>query len=98
MHSKVVKTRLSRFYSLAAAVLSLSSISRPVFAAEKAFIILPGEASATADSKAAREISPNCWRQLTKLEVRSASFVKPSHPRAAPLRTCTKWKLNFATL
>ena len=42
-----MKTRLGLLYLLAAAVvvLALSSISRPVFAAEGAFIVLPGEAS-----------------------------------------------------
>jgi uncharacterized RmlC-like cupin family protein len=47
MHTKVIKARLGLFNLLAAAVvvLALSSISRPVFAAEGAFIVLPGEAS-----------------------------------------------------
>ncbi|MCC8952851.1 cupin domain-containing protein [Bradyrhizobium sp. Pear77] len=47
MHTKAMKTRLGLLYLLAAVVvvLALSSISRPVFAAERAFIVLPGEAS-----------------------------------------------------
>jgi len=47
MHTKVMKTRLGLLYLLATAVvvLALSSISRSVFAAEGAFIVLPGEAS-----------------------------------------------------
>ena len=46
MNSKVMKTRFGLLYLLAAAVLALSSsLSRSVFAAEGAFIVLPGEAS-----------------------------------------------------
>jgi hypothetical protein len=55
----------------------------------------PAKHPATADSKAEREISPNCWRRLMKLGVCSAYFVKPSHPRAALPRTCTEWKPSF---
>src|SRR6266851_1185194 len=98
MQANLMKMGFGLLYSLATAVvfLVLFSGSPAVAAGEgEAFIFLPGDTEA---SRAERQISPNCWRQLSKLGAWSASFAKLSRLRAALLRTCTEWKLNSVTL
>ena len=98
MHAKLLKTRFGILYSLVAAVVALPSTSSQVFAGEEAFIVLPGEAPRYSGQQRREGDFTELLATADKLGVCSDSFVKPSHPRAAPLRTCTKWKLSFVTL
>ena len=100
MQANLMKMGFGLLFLLATAVvfLVLFSGSPAVAAGEgEAFIFLPGEAPRYG-GQAERQISPNCWRQLSKLGAWSASFAKLSRLRAALLRTCTEWKLNSVAL
>ena len=98
MQAKLLKTRFGILYSLVAAVVALPSTSSQVSAGEGAFIVLPGEAPRYSGQQGREQDFTELLATLIKPGVRSASFVRPSHPRAAPLRTCTEWKLSFVTL
>ena len=98
MHAKLLKTRFGILYSLVAAVVALPSTSSQVFAGEEAFIVLPGETPRYSGQQGREGDFTELLATADKTGGSSAFFVKPSHPRAAPLRTCTEWKLSFVTL
>ena len=95
MHAKLMKTRFGLLYSLVAAV---ALPSAQVSAGEEAFIVLPGETPRYSGPQGREGDFTELLATADKTGGSSAFFVKPSHPRAAPLRTCMEWKLSFVTL
>ena len=98
MHAKLLNTRFGILYSLVAAVVALPSTSSQVSAGEEAFIVLPGETPRYSGPQGREGDFTELLATADRTGGSSAFFVKPSHPRAAPLRTCTEWRLSFVTL
>ncbi|WP_334262076.1 hypothetical protein [Bradyrhizobium sp. 6(2017)] len=95
MHAKLLKARFGLLYSLIATVVLPSA---PVSAGDEAFIVLPGEPTRYSGQQGREGDFTELLATADKTGGSSAIFVKPSHPRAVPLHTCTKWKLSFVTL